>query len=127
MAQTVLIVDDDPQLMHVVAMFFELEGFHVLRARDGKEALDVLAEYLPDVVLLDVMMPEVNGLEVCRQIKQDDRLKVVPVIVFTAAEHDEAELRGAGADRFISKPYSLEGLRDTVQEVLQESVSARPK
>lgn len=127
MAQTVMLVDDDPQLRHVVSMFFELEGYNVVEAKDGREAITMLAEYIPDVILLDLVMPEVSGLEVCRHVRTDRRLKDIPVVVFTAAEVQEEELRAAGADRFITKPYSLEGLRRVVRALIKESVGARAR
>jgi CheY-like chemotaxis protein len=125
MAQTVMLVDDDPQLRHVVSMFFELEGYNVVQARDGREAIAMLAEYVPDVILLDLMMPDVPGLEVCQHVRGDKRLKDIPVVVFTAAEIKEDELRAAGADRFITKPYSLEGLRRVVRTLIKESAGSR--
>lgn len=127
MAQTVMLVDDDPQLRHVVSMFFELEGYNVVQARDGREAIAMLAEYVPDVILLDLMMPDVSGIEVCQHVRGDRRLKEIPVVVFTAAEMKEEELRAAGADRFITKPYSLEGLRRVVRALIKESAGSRAK
>lgn len=127
MAQTVMLVDDDPQLRRVVSMFFELEGYNVVQAKDGREAITMLAEYIPDVILLDLMMPDVPGLEVCQHVRSDRRLKDIPVVVFTAAEMQEEELRAAGADRFITKPYSLEGLRRVVRTLIRESAGTRAK
>lgn len=127
MAQTVMLVDDDPQLRHVVSMFFELEGYNVVQAKDGREAITMLAEYIPDVILLDLMMPDVPGLEVCKHVRADRRLKDIPVVVFTAAEVQEEELTAAGADRFITKPYSLEGLRRVVRTLIKDSAGARSK
>lgn len=118
MPDAILLVDDDPHLMHVLAMFFDLEGYHVLKARDGQQALDLLQEYQPDLVLLDLMMPGVGGLEVCKQIRANQKFKTVPVVIFTAADTREEELKAAGADRFIAKPYSLDGLRETVREMI---------
>ena len=120
MAHAILLVDDDPQLMHVLAMFFDLEGYHVLKARDGEQALNLLGEYQPDLVLLDLMMPGVSGLEVCQHIRADKKLKHIPVLVFTAAETREEELLAAGADAYIAKPYSLDGLRSTVQDLMRK-------
>ena len=125
MTQTIMLVDDDPQLRRVVSMFFELEGYNVVQAEDGRRALDLLQEHLPDVILLDLMMPEVSGAEVCKHVRATKRLKEIPVVVFTAAELQEEELVAAGADRFISKPYSLEGLRRVVRTLIKESSASR--
>ena len=125
MPQTVMLVDDDPQLRHVVSMFFELEGYNVLQARDGAEAVELLAQYVPDVILLDLMMPNLGGTEVCRHVRANRDLKEIPVIVFTAAEMKEEELQAAGADRFIAKPYSLEGLRRVVRTLIKDSAGSK--
>ncbi|MFN2462654.1 MAG: response regulator [Candidatus Dormibacteria bacterium] len=124
MPQTVMLVDDDPQLRRVVSMFFELEGFNVVQAEDGRHAIEMLAEYVPDIVLLDLMMPEVSGVEVCRHIRASGTLKKIPVVVFTAAELQEEELTAAGADRFITKPYSLEGLRRVVRTLIKDGAAS---
>jgi DNA-binding response OmpR family regulator len=124
MAATLMIVDDDPQLMRVLSMFFDLEGYHVIQARNGREALDMLQEYSPEIILLDLMMPEVGGEEVVRQIRINPKLRHVPVIIFTAAETREEELRVAGASYFIAKPFSLDGLRSTVEEAISTTTPA---
>ncbi|HEY8741008.1 MAG TPA: response regulator [Candidatus Dormibacteraeota bacterium] len=127
MPQTVMLVDDDPQLRHVVSMFFELEGYNVIQAQDGREAISMLSEYVPDVILLDLMMPDVPGLEVCQHVRATKNLKDIPVVVFTAADMKEDELRAAGADRFITKPYSLEGLRRVVRTLIKERAGSRAR
>jgi DNA-binding response OmpR family regulator len=124
MAATLMIVDDDPQLMRVLSMFFDLEGFHVIQARNGREALDILLEYSPEIILLDLMMPEIGGEEVVKQIRANRKLRHVPVIIFTAAETREEELRAAGASYFIAKPFSLDGLRNVVEEAISAASPA---
>jgi len=124
MAQTLMIVDDDPQLMRVLSMFFDLEGYHVIQALDGRQALDMLQEYSPDIILLDLMMPEVGGEEVVKQMRASSKLTHIPVVIFTAAETREAELKAAGATHFIAKPFSLDGLRDTVQQAINQASAA---
>ena len=104
MAEAILLVDDDPQLMHVLAMFFDLEGYHVLKARDGQQALDLLREYQPDLVLLDLMMPGVSEARGYQHIRADKKLKSIPVVVFTAATTGEEELLAAGADATSPSP-----------------------
>jgi CheY-like chemotaxis protein len=126
MPNTILLVDDDPQLTHVVSMFFEIEGYVVLLAKDGGEALETLGQTRPDVILLDLMLPGIDGAEVCHRIRQDKRLADVPIVVFTAAEGRELELAAAGATRFIVKPYSLDGLRETVLQLIHAEAPAAP-
>jgi CheY-like chemotaxis protein len=85
----------------------------------------MLTETAPDVILLDLMMPDVSGIEVVQHVRASKLLKDIPVVVFTAAEMKEEELSAAGADRFITKPYSLEGLRRVVRTLIKESASSR--
>jgi len=120
-ADTILVVDDDPQLLHVTELLFELEGYHVLIARSGEAALDMLSQVRPHAILLDVMMPGIDGAEVCRQIRKNSKLKTIPIAVFTAAEMREKELREAGADLFIVKPYTIDGLRDGIKELISQA------
>ena len=119
MAQTLLLVDDDEHLMHIVSLYFELEGYNVIRAATGRQALDLLVEYAPDAMLLDVKMPDIDGIEVCRQVRANKRLKGIPIIAFTAVDDRMELIREAGADRAIAKPYSLDGLGETVKELLR--------
>jgi two-component system OmpR family response regulator len=121
MALTLMIVDDDPQLIRVLSMFFDLEGYNVVRAANGREALTLLGEYTPDLILLDLMMPEVGGEEVVKQVRAQQKHQRIPIVIFTAAETREEELRAAGADAFITKPFSLDGLRDVIHEAIRQS------
>jgi CheY-like chemotaxis protein len=116
----VLVVDDDPRLVHVVAMYLGIEGFEVDTAADGEEALGRIEAALPDVVVLDVMMAGMDGLEACRRIKRNPATAHVPVILFTALSRDEdaRDGRAAGADQFISKPFSLVGLGGVIRSLV---------
>jgi two-component system, OmpR family, alkaline phosphatase synthesis response regulator PhoP len=118
MPEAILLIDDDPHLMHVLSTFFDLEGFHVLKAGSGKEAMGVLGELVPDLVMLDLTMPGDEGADVLRQIRANRKLKNIPIVIFTGAEARQDELLAAGADRYIPKPYSLDGLRETVRELI---------
>jgi CheY-like chemotaxis protein len=121
MALTLMIVDDDPQLIRVLSMFFDLEGYNVVRAANGREALALLGEYTPDLILLDLMMPEVGGEEVVKQVRATYKNPRIPIVIFTAADTREDELKAAGADAFITKPFSLDGLRDVVHEAIRQA------
>ncbi|HEY6378063.1 MAG TPA: response regulator [Candidatus Dormibacteraeota bacterium] len=116
----VLVVDDDPRLVHVVSMYLGIEGFEVDTAADGEEALGRIEAALPDVVVLDVMMAGMDGLEACRRIKRNPATAHVPVILFTALSRDEdaRDGRAAGADQFISKPFSLVGLGGAIRSLV---------
>jgi DNA-binding response OmpR family regulator len=119
----ILIVDDDPRLLHVVSMYLKIEGFEVDAELDGAEGLRALERARPDLVILDVMMPGIDGLELCRRIKTDPRTRSIPVLMFTALSSDDdvESGRAAGADRFINKPFSLVGLATVIRSYLAEA------
>jgi CheY-like chemotaxis protein len=118
----ILVVDDDPRLLHVVSMYLTIEGYEVATANDGEEALRHVDERPPDLIILDVMMPGMDGLEACRRLKRDPGTRSIPVLMFTALsrEEDIEEGRSAGADRFINKPFSLIGLQAVIRGFLGE-------
>lgn len=124
--QRILVVDDDPRLLHVVSMYLTIEGYEVETAGDGEGALQALGEHRPDMVILDVMMAGMDGLEACRRIKGDPKTRDIPVVMFTALSRDEdiASGRAAGADRFINKPFSLMGLGTVIRSFLSGSTLA---
>lgn len=119
----ILVVDDDPRLLHVVSMYLTIEGYEVETAADGEEALQRIDQALPDVVVLDVMMAGMDGLEACRRIKGNPQTKHIPVILFTALSRDDDMRNGraAGADRFINKPFSLLGLGSVIRSFLDDT------
>ncbi|MDH7501057.1 MAG: response regulator, partial [candidate division NC10 bacterium] len=82
--EKILVVDDDPDLLNLVRYNLEKEGFQVLLATDGERALQLASSELPQLILLDLMLPQVDGLEVCRQIKRDEATSAIPVIMLTA-------------------------------------------
>jgi CheY-like chemotaxis protein len=108
---SVLVVDDDARLVQVIEMYLQNEGYQVLTASGGVAALEALRTARPDVVVLDVMMPDVSGIEVCRRMRASEALRTTPVLVLTAFPGSEGEAIAAGANRFVPKPFSLEGLR----------------
>jgi len=125
MPDTVLLVDDDAQLLHIAEMVFQLEGYNVVTAASGAKAMEALTQVRPDVIFLDIMMPDIDGAEVCRRIRADPKLRHVPIAVFTAAETRDQELLEAGADEFIVKPYSVEGLREVAKRLVAAGGQAR--
>ncbi len=104
---TILIVDDDPIGREMLAVLLAPEGYRLIFAIDGAEALSQAALLLPDLILLDAMMPKMDGFEVCRRLRTDPLLGEVPVIMLTALDNRESRLQAieAGADDFISKPF----------------------
>ena len=122
MPDRILVVDDDPQLRAVLLRFLEREGYEPTPAESGEEALQRVAETLPDLVLLDVMLPgELNGFDVCRRLKEDPRTALIPVTILTGLSDAEARQSGieAGADDFIHKPFEYPLLRARLRTQLR--------
>jgi DNA-binding response OmpR family regulator len=117
---TVLTADDDPQLLRLVARNLELEDYQVLVASDGQQALEQIEQHAPDLVLLDVMMPRMDGFTVCQRVRE---FSAVPIIIVTARGQDQDKVRGLdlGADDYLTKPFSIEELLARVRAVLRRA------
>ena len=116
---TVLVADDDADIVRFVEVNLRLEGFQVVTARDGQEALTKALDLQPDVVLLDVLMPRIDGYTVCERLRADDRGAAIPVILLTAnfITADQEIARRAGADDFVVKPFDPCELMTRVKEL----------
>lgn len=119
-AKTVLVVEDNELNMKLFHDLLEAHGYNILQTKDGIEALRIAREYHPDLILMDIQLPEVSGLEVTRWIKEDDNLKEIPVIAVTAfaMKGDEEKIRDGGCEAYISKPISVAHFLQTVQRFL---------
>ena len=117
----VLIVDDEPAIRDMLRMALELDGNICLEAASATEAMPLIVDEKPDVILLDWMMPEVSGLELVRRLKRDDSLKEIPVIMLTAKAEEQNAVSGldAGADDYISKPFRPRELLSRIRAVLR--------
>jgi DNA-binding response OmpR family regulator len=117
---TVLVADDDPQILSMVAMRLGSRGYKVLEARDGAEAMKLAKAERPDLVVLDVMMPQMNGWEVARALRQDPVLKDVGIVMLTAIGEHINELTSPlyGADEYIDKPFDFTDLEKKVASVM---------
>ena len=126
MPQHVLVVDDDPTVSDVVRRYLELAGFEATMAADGLSALAAVRERRPDLVVLDLMLPGMDGLEVCRRLRDDDA--EVPVIMLTALGEEADRVVGLslGADDYVTKPFSPRELVLRVQSVLRRSARTSP-
>ncbi len=127
MTERILVVDDDPDILQFVRLNLELDGFDVELAGGGREALEKASAEPPDLMLLDVMMPEIDGLTVLRRMRSDPTTANIPVIVLTARSLAEDRVKGLdlGADDYITKPFDLEELIARVKTVLRRSQQMR--
>ena len=117
----ILVVDDEIYIVHILEFSLTMEGYSVLTASDGEEALSVIDNERPDLVVLDIMMPKLDGYEVCRRLRGDEQFRELPVILLSAKGRPvdrEAGLE-AGADDYITKPFSPRKLLEKIREQLE--------
>jgi DNA-binding response OmpR family regulator len=116
----ILTADDDPDIRELLAFRLERSGYTVLQAVDGEEALALALEHRPDLAVLDVMMPKMDGFEVVRRLRAEEATKGMPIIMLTARAQDSDVEEGfdAGADDYLRKPFSPQELRARVQSIL---------
>jgi len=118
--KTVLIVEDNDLNMKLFHDLLEAHGYNTIQTKDGMEALSLAREHSPDLILMDIQLPEVSGLEVTKWIKEDEALKSIPVIAVTAfaMKGDEEKIREGGCEAYIAKPISVENFLNMVKEFL---------
>jgi DNA-binding response OmpR family regulator len=121
MTRTVLIVDDEPNIVLSLKFLISQQGYEVRTAASGDEALKSLEEQIPDLVLLDIMMPKPDGYEVCQKIRATPEWKDIPVIMLTAKGRDVERQKGyaMGADDYITKPFATNELVTKVRDILE--------
>ena len=119
----ILLVDDEPSLVKIVTRRLEAEGFDVCVAMDGEEALRQVPAEQPKLVILDVMLPKMNGYEVCRRLKADPRWQSLPIVMFTAKVLDRDEKTGmeAGANAYVRKPFRAPELIEKIRSLLEQA------
>ena len=119
-AKTILIVEDNELNMKLFNDLLEAHDYNILQTRDGMEALKIAREKKPDLILMDIQLPEVSGLEVTKWIKEDENLRSIPVIAVTAfaMKGDEEKIREGGCEAYIAKPISVSHFLGTVQKFL---------
>jgi two-component system response regulator MtrA len=124
MSSKILVVDDDARLLRVLGLFLSLEGYEVISAPDGQAALREAENQRPALIVLDVMMPGIDGIETCTRIRANPSTCDIPVLMFTAlsATADVERARLAGANHLITKPYNLEGLGAIVSSLCAREV-----
>jgi len=118
----VLIVDDEPDLVELISLRLEANNYQVISAFDGQEGLDKARSEKPDLIILDIMLPKIEGYKVCRMLKFDERYKQIPVILFTArAQASDLKLgKDVGADAYLTKPFEPDILLAKVSELLKK-------
>ena len=120
MAARILIVDDNPVNLKLASELLELDGYEVSQAADAEQAQEMLARDLPDLILMDIALPGMDGLTLTRRIKADSRLKHIPVVALTAfaMKGDDQKAYDAGCEAYITKPIDTRGLPKTVANLL---------
>jgi DNA-binding response OmpR family regulator len=117
----IMIVDDDQDVLDISQTYFESRGYEVVQARSGEDALKEVKESKPNLVLLDVMMPNVDGFRLCRAIKSDPKLKDIPIIFLTAKDDAQSRIEGqkCGGDDYLTKPFDLDALELRIKAQLK--------
>ncbi|HEX9531440.1 MAG TPA: response regulator transcription factor [bacterium] len=125
MSQTILVVEDDPKIVHLLRMYLEREGYGVATAADGRDALDASGRVHPSLIILDLMLPHVDGLEVCRRLRASSD---VPILILTARVDELDKLVGLslGADDYVTKPFSPREVVARVKTILRRTARERP-
>ncbi len=123
MSKTILVADDEPNIVISLEYLLQREGYTVVVARDGQEALDAIIRDKPDLVLLDVMMPNKSGFEVCQAVRADSDLRSTRILMLTAKgrETDVAKGLALGADAYMTKPFSTKELVQKVARMLEDA------
>ena len=123
MAKTVMIVEDNELNMKLFNDLLRANGYSTMPMRNGYDALDALQEHRPDLIIMDIQLPEISGLEVTKRIKQDDKLRSIPVIAVTAfaMKGDEERIRQGGCEGYLSKPISVATFIETVKSYVGEA------
>ncbi len=119
-AKTVLVVEDNDLNMKLFHDLLEAHGYNIIQTKDGMDALRLARQHRPDLILMDIQLPEVSGLEVTKWLKEDDNLKSIPVVAVTAfaMKGDEEKIREGGCEAYIAKPISVTKFLQTVEKFL---------
>lgn len=118
----ILVIDDEPQMVEILKVRLEASGYGVISSYDGLDAVEKARREKPDLILLDIMLPRMDGYRVCRTLKFDERYKDIPIIMFTARAHekDKETAEEVGADAYMIKPFEPRMLLDKIKELLGE-------
>lgn len=122
MSKRILIVDDEPEIVELLEMRLRKVGYEILTAADGMEGLEKARKEIPDLIILDVMMPKMDGLQVCRFLKFDEKYKKIPIMMLTSRGQDSDKRLGqqVSADSYLPKPYEVDVLLKEVKRLLND-------
>jgi len=117
----ILVVDDEADLVETIRFSLELEGYNVLVATNGEEGLNLARQEKPDLILLDLMLPKLDGYKVCRLLKFDERYKHIPILMLTAKTQEKDKILGkeTGANEYITKPFDMDELMAKIKSYLK--------
>ena len=119
MAEKILVADDEQEIRNLLDHFLEGQGYEVVLASDGNQALKLAAEENPQLIILDIKMPGLDGLEVCKRLKEKEQTKLIPVIVITGFEDNKMQALDIGADDFVNKPFDMAEIYSRVKSALR--------
>jgi len=119
MAEKILVADDEQEIRNLLDHFLKGQGYEVVLASDGNQALELAIEENPQLIILDIKMPGLDGLEVCKRLKEKEQTKLIPVIVITGFEDNKMEALNIGADDFVNKPFDMAEISSRVKSALQ--------
>ncbi len=119
----ILVIDDEPDMLYALKMQFEASHYEVLTAQDGQEGLNLARKEMPDLIILDLMLPKLDGYKVCRMLKFDKKYNAIPIMMFTARAQQSDEQLGyeVGADAYMAKPFEPSKLMEKIKGLLKES------
>src|SRR5574342_136259 len=122
----ILIVDDEPQATTLLEMLLSARGYETISVNESSTAVKTAIESQPDLIILDLMMPEPDGFKVCRMLRADARFIFTPILIITALDDTDSRIvaYGAGADDYLIKPYDVEELATTIKNLLQEEIES---
>jgi len=122
MSKKILVIDDETELLKALTIRLKTSGYEVITAQDGQEGLEKAKSSNPDLIVLDILMPKMDGYEVCRLLKFDEKYKSIPVIMLTAKAQDIDKAMGkkVGADDYITKPFETQDLVDKIKKYIGE-------
>ncbi|WP_213697597.1 response regulator transcription factor [Acetomicrobium sp.] len=127
--EKILLVEDEENIASLVSQYLSMQGYEIIKAADGDRALEICYESLPDLIILDLMLPIMDGWEVCRRLKKDPITKDIPIIILTARRDERDVIEGLelGADDYVKKPFSLAELHARIKTILRRAHPASPQ